>query len=316
MVEVAEAIRLNPIGDDRKQQMPRQMIGRWSLQHAVPPRAQTFEVETAQMHDLVLNGSFGRNTTVTSFFSHRIRPPASRDPQLHSGILGRPLDNKLLSSLPRDQFDLLAPHLITQSLAQGLVLMEAGDEFDYVYFPHYGMLSLLAVLKDGKAIETATVGCEGVVGAMAGLGLYKSLVRVVVQLPTGVTKISATQFRKAVAASDPIRDLCIQYNEVLLSQARVTAACNAMHVIEARFCRWLLQSADRAASSTVNLTQEFLAEMLGVRRTSVTEVASKIQSAGAINYSRGVITILDRPALETISCECYQTLLDQSAVIN
>jgi CRP-like cAMP-binding protein len=194
--------------------------------------------------------------------------------------------------------------------------MEAGDEFDYVYFPHYGMLSLLAVLKDGKAIETATVGCEGVVGGMAGLGLYKSLVRVVVQLPTGVTKISATQFRKAVAASDPIRDLCIQYNEVLLSQARITAACNAMHVIEARFCRWLLQSADRAASSTVNLTQEFLAEMLGVRRTSVTEVASKIQSAGAINYSRGVITILDRPALETISCECYQTLLDQSAVIN
>ncbi len=89
-----------------------------------------------------------------------------------------------------------------------------------------------------------------------------------------------------------------------------------MHVIEARFCRWLLQSADRAASSRVNLTQEFLAEMLGVRRTSVTEVASKIQSAGAINYSRGVITILDRPALETISCECYQTLLDQSAVIN
>ena len=242
--------------------------------------------------------------------------PTGQDKAVHSTNLGGPLDNKLLSSLPRDQFDLLAPHLITQSLAQGLVLMEAGDEFDYVYFPHYGMLSLLAVLKDGKAIETATVGCEGVVGAMAGLGLYKSLVRVVVQLPTGVTKISATQFRKAVAASDPIRDLCIQYNEVLLSQARVSAACNAMHVIEARFCRWLLQSADRAASSTVNLTQEFLAEMLGVRRTSVTEVASKIQSAGAINYSRGVITILDRPALETISCECYQTLLDQSAVIN
>ena len=201
------------------------------------------------------------------------------------------------------------------SLEQGTILIEAGEEFDQVYFPHYGMLSLLAVLKDGKAIETATVGREGVVGAMAGLGLYKSLVRVVVQLPIGASKIAATQFRKAAASSDAIRNLCINYNEVLLSQARVTAACNALHVIEARFCRWLLQTADRAASDTVTLTQEFLAEMLGVRRTSVTEVANKIQSSGAINYSRGVIKILDRPALERMSCECYQTLLEQSAVL-
>jgi CRP-like cAMP-binding protein len=177
------------------------------------------------------------------------------------------------------------------------------------------MLSLLAVLRDGKAIETATVGREGVVGAMAGLGLYKSLVRVVVQLPLLVSKIPASQFRKAVAKSDAVRNMCIQYNEVLLSQARITAACNALHVVEARFCRWLLQSADRAESDTVVLTQEFLAEMLGVRRTSVTEVASKIQSAGAINYSRGQITILKRSALEKMSCECYQTLVDQSAIL-
>ena len=235
---------------------------------------------------------------------------------MHSENMGGPLDNNLLSSLPRNQFDLLAPHLINQSLEQGLVLIEAGDEVDYVYFPHYGMLSLLAVLKDGKGIETATVGREGVVGAMAGLGLYRSLVRVVVQLPIGTTRISATQFRKAASGSDAIRDLCIHYNEVLLSQARVTAACNAVHVIERRFCRWLLQSADRAGSSTVSLTQDFLAEMLGVRRTSVTEVASKIQIAGVINYSRGVINILDRRALEKMSCECYQALLDQSVVIS
>jgi CRP-like cAMP-binding protein len=109
--------------------------------------------------------------------------------------------------------------------------------------------------------------------------------------------------------------MCIQYNEVLLSQARVTAACNALHVVEARFCRWLLQSADRVESDTVALTHEFLAEMLGVRRTSVTEVASKIQAAGLINYTRGQITILKRPALEKMSCECYQTLVDQSAVL-
>jgi CRP-like cAMP-binding protein len=229
--------------------------------------------------------------------------------------LGRPLDNKLLAALPRDQFDRLLPHLTSISLPQGLVLYEAGDEVDQVYFPHYGMLSLLAVLRDGKAIETATVGREGVVGAMAGLGLYKSLVRVVVQMPLALSKIAATHFRTVTGGSEAIRNICIRYNEVLLSQARVTAACNALHPIEARFCRWLLQSADRAASDTVPLTQEFLAEMLGVRRTSVTEVATKVQNAGVITYSRGVIKILDRPALMRMSCECYETLLDQSAVL-
>jgi CRP-like cAMP-binding protein len=225
------------------------------------------------------------------------------------------LDNKLLASLPRDHFDRLLPHLTSVQLPQGLVMFESGDEVDHVYFPHYGMLSLLAVLRDGKAIETATVGREGVVGAMAGLGLYKSLVRVVVQMPVACSKIAATHFRTVAAGSDPVRNLCIRYNEVLLSQARVTAACNALHSIEARFCRWLLQSADRAASDTVALTQEFLAEMLGVRRTSVTEVASKVQAAGVITYSRGVIKILDRPALLRMSCECYETLLDQSAIL-
>jgi CRP-like cAMP-binding protein len=233
----------------------------------------------------------------------------------HVSNNGFPLDNKLLASLPRSDFDRLLPHLVSVSLQQGVVLTEAGDEVDQIYFPHFGMLSLLAVLRDGKAIETATVGREGVVGAMAGLGLYKSLVRVVVQMPLACSKIAAAHFRSAAAASDPIRNLCIRYNEVLLSQARVTAACNALHSIEARFCRWLLQSADRAGSDTVALTQEFLAEMLGVRRTSVTEVASKVQSAGAITYSRGVIKILDRPALMRTSCECYETLLDQSAIL-
>jgi len=229
---------------------------------------------------------------------------------------GLPLDNTLLAALPRDHFDRLLPNLSTVVLQQGVVLYESGDEVDQVYFPQYGMLSLLALLRDGKAIETATVGREGVVGAMAGLGLYKSLVRVVVQLPVACSRIAASHFRTVAATSDPIRNLCIRYNEVLLSQARVTAACNALHSIEARFCRWLLQSADRAGGDTINLTQELLAEMLGVRRTSVTEVASKVQAAGAITYSRGVIRILDRDALLRMSCECYETLLDQSATLD
>jgi CRP-like cAMP-binding protein len=226
-----------------------------------------------------------------------------------------PLDNKLLASLPRTDFDALSPHLTAISLAQGDIVYELGAEVDYVYFPHNGMFSLLAVMRDGKAIETATVGREGVIGAMAGLGLYKSLVRVMVQLPLHASKIASTSFRKAVASSEALRDVCIHYNEVMLTQVRITAACNALHQIEERFCRWLLQFADRAASDTVELTQELLAEMLGVRRNSVTEVARKMQDKGIITYTRGVIRILDREALERFSCECYEVLIEQEATL-
>ena len=187
-------------------------------------------------------------------------------------------------------------------------MSEAGDEVDQVYFPLAGMVSMVVVMRDGKAIETATVGREGVVGAMSGIGLHISRVRAIAQLPVSAVRISSTELRKAVALSRPIADLCIRYNEVLLTQARITAACNALHHVEARFCRWLLQTRDRAESDTIQLTQEFLAEMLGVRRTSVTEVASKIQAAGAISYSRGVIKIIDLDALTAMSCECYETL--------
>jgi CRP-like cAMP-binding protein len=226
-----------------------------------------------------------------------------------------PLDNKLLASLPPRDFGALAPHLTTSLLPQGQVVHEAGAEVDYVYFPHGGMFSLLAVMRDGKAIETATVGREGVVGAMAGLGLYRSQVRAMVQLPLPVSKIAAAVFRRAVSASEPLRDICVRYNDVMLAQARITAACNALHQVDERFCRWLLQSADRAASNTLTLTQELLAEMLGVRRTSVTEVARRIQGKGVISYARGVIKILDRAALERLSCECYATLVEQEATL-
>lgn len=220
-------------------------------------------------------------------------------------------DNKLLAALPRAHFDKLLPHLLPKALIQGLVLREPGERFDQVYFPHCGMLSLLAVMRnDEKAVETATVGREGVVGAMTGLGQSRSSVRVVVQLPATVSTITATKFREIASKSHPIRDMCLRFNEVLLLQARVSAACNILHPAEARFCRWLLQSADRAESATVGLKQDFLAEMLGLQRTSVSDVAAKMQALGVITYSRGRIKIVDRPALERLSCECYETLLD------
>jgi CRP-like cAMP-binding protein len=224
-----------------------------------------------------------------------------------------PLSNKVLAALPHKDVQLLIPHLISVQLAQGMVLHEPGVEVDQICFPLSGMISMVVVMRDGKAIETATVGREGVVGAMSGLGLHVPQVRAIVQLPTFISKIASTEMRKAVAASKPIADLCIRYNEVLLAQARITAACNALHQVEARFCRWLLQTRDRAESDTIMLTQEFLSEMLGVRRTSVTEVASKIQATGAISYSRGVIKVIDLGALKAMSCECYDTLREQTS---
>lgn len=219
-----------------------------------------------------------------------------------------PVENRLLAALPRADFSLLQPHLSLHTFDQGTRLLDAGDEVDAVYFPLNGMLSLLVVMQDGRAIETATVGREGAVGAMAGLGLYMSRVKVVVQLPTTLARIPASLFRKAVAGSPALRDLCVHFNETLLTQARITAACNALHQVDARFCRWLLQTVDRAESDTLALTQELLSQMLGVRRTSVTEVAGRFQAEGLISYSRGVIRILDRPALEARTCECYDTL--------
>jgi CRP-like cAMP-binding protein len=223
-----------------------------------------------------------------------------------------PLSNKLLAALPREDFALLSPHLTTHGIAQGTVLCEPDDEIDQIYFPLSGMVSLVMVMKDGKAIETATVGREGVIGAMAGLGLHRTRVRALAQLPLFAGRISASLLRKAAIRSKAIADLCIRYNETLLDQARVTAACNALHPIESRFCRWLLQSRDRAESDTIQLTQEFLSEMLGVRRTSVTEVAVKVQATGAISYSRGQIKIIDVDVLKALSCECYETLREDS----
>jgi len=225
-----------------------------------------------------------------------------------------PLGNRLLAGLPREDFELLRPHLVIGPLAQASLLAEAGDEVDRVVFPLSGMISLLVVMKDGRAIETATVGRNGFFGAAAGFGLYRSNVRAIVQVQMTGGFITSAQFRKAANASRAIQLMCINYNEALLAQARVTAACNALHSVEARFCRWLLQTGRVTDSDTITLTQEFLSEMLGVRRTSVTEVASKLQGAGIISYARGVIKILDRAGLDARSCECLQTLSEHMAL--
>ena len=190
--------------------------------------------------------------------------------------------NRLLASLSRADASYLTPALIVGTFEQGRVLVEPGDETEHIYFPHTGMISLLAVMQDGKAVETATVGNEGVVGAMAGIGLHIALTRAVVQTPLVASHIAAVQFRKLVQTSDALRNLVTRANEMLLGQVQMTAACNALHSIHERLARWILQSQDRAGDKLIPLTQELLSEMLGVRRSSVSEVASVLQAAGLI----------------------------------
>ncbi len=225
-----------------------------------------------------------------------------------------PKINTLLSRLPQADFDLLKPHLVQGTFEQGLILNETGKEIEYVYFPIQGMISLVVVMNDGKAIETTTVGHDGAFGALCGFKPYVSNVRAIVQVPMIAVRIAEAQFRNITKDSKAIQEICIFNNDAMLNQARIIAACNALHKVEARFCRWLLQTRDIIHSNTIVLTQEFLSEMLGVRRTSVTDVAIKLQSAGTISYSRGVIKIIDLPALQALSCECYGRLHDQRAL--
>jgi CRP-like cAMP-binding protein len=226
-----------------------------------------------------------------------------------------PRSNKLLASLPHEDFQLLIPHLASVQLAPGTVLAEPGVEVDHAYFPSSGAVSLLVVMRDGKTIETGTVGREGGVGAMSGIAPCAWQVRAIAKLPMFARKIASTEFRKAVSSSRAIAGLCIRCNEGLLAQARISAACNAVHHIEARFCRWLLETRDRAESDTIMLTHEFLAQMLGVRRTTVTETSIKIEAAGAIICSRGVIKIIDLEAVKAMACQCYQTFREQTSLV-
>jgi CRP-like cAMP-binding protein len=219
--------------------------------------------------------------------------------------------NRLLAGLPSADFDLISPHLVKASFPRGAVLAETGNDTDLIYFPLDGMITLLSVTQDGKAIETATIGRDGVFGAMAVFGPYRSRVRAIVQVPMTAVHISAPQLRAAADASKAISLLCIHYNETLLGQARMTAACNALHPIEERLCRWLLRTCEVIETNTIHLTQEFLSEMLGVRRSSITEAAIRLQAAGLISYSRGVINVLDISGIQQRACGCFQTLRDQ-----
>jgi CRP-like cAMP-binding protein len=226
-----------------------------------------------------------------------------------SGVMGR---NRLLDALHADACALLERHLKEFALVQGALLQEQGENIDYVYFPQSGLISLLAVMSHGDAIETATVGREGAVGAMSGLGLRISFTRAMVQISGAALRIPTARFQAAVKESAAIRDIVVRYNELLLVQVQQAAACNALHDVEQRLCRWLIQTRDRTDTDVIPYTQEFLAQILGVRRTTVSQIARSLQKAGAIRYHRGRIEITDRRRLEQSACECYAIVRRQT----
>jgi CRP-like cAMP-binding protein len=219
-----------------------------------------------------------------------------------SGPYGR---NRLLAALAPADLGLLSPHLRNVPHLLGTRLHDTGDPMETVFFPQSGMISVLAVMGDGHGIEMATVGREGAVGIVSALVGINATGRAVVQLDGIFSQIPVAHFRDAVSRSGALRNLVRLYGEAQMALVYQVAGCNALHPATARLCRWILQTQDRSDSDVFEMTQEFLSEMLGLQRTSVTAHARELQELGLIKYRRGQIQIIDRPGLEEKACECY-----------
>ena len=213
--------------------------------------------------------------------------------------------NRLLGALEPAGRKRIEPHLEPIRPKLGAVVCEAGGLLRHVYFPEGAVLSLLTVLENGSAIETANIGREGAFGIFAAMYSRVSFNRCLVQLEGSIVRCPVELLHWEFKHSEHARDLFVSYSETLLSQVQQTVACNALHTTEERMCRWLLMMHDRAEGEALPYTHEFLSHMLGANRKSVTLAAQSLQAAGLISYSRGKIQVLDRPGLEKASCECY-----------
>lgn len=216
-----------------------------------------------------------------------------------------PGSNRLLGALEKASRRRVDAYLEPLTLELGTVVCEAGGVLDHAYIPRGAVLSLLTVLENGSAIETANIGSEGAFGLFAAMYSRVSFNRCLVQLAGGADRCPIEWLRAEFQRSEHVRDLFVSYSETLLSQVQQTVACNALHSTEERMCRWLLMIHDRAEGQALPYTHEFMSHMLGANRKSVTIAAQSLQNAGLISYRPGRIQLLDRARLEKVSCECY-----------
>jgi CRP-like cAMP-binding protein len=216
------------------------------------------------------------------------------------------LRNRLLLALPASDRKRLMPELEQIPCRGGQILMDADSPLNHVFFPDSGVVSVVAVYSDGSMIEMANIGREGCTDVQAVFGAKKSSVRLLVQIPGDAARMSSAAFTRAMASMPAFRTLMYAYVQAFLEQVMASVACNGAHAIKQRLARWLLMMHDRGDDDTLRITQDLLAEMLGVQRPTVTNAARELESAGLIARGRREIAILDRKGLERASCECYQ----------
>ena len=223
-----------------------------------------------------------------------------------------PTQNHLLAALPKDVQDRLFSHLELISLPLGKSIYESGDTLRYVYFPTDSIVSLLYVMETGASAEISVVGNEGLVGIALFMGGESTPSRAIVQSAGTAYRLPGQKLKDEFHRHSEMHNLFLLYTQSLITQMAQTAVCNRHHSIDQQLCRWLLLSLDRLPSNRLTMTQELIANMLGVRREGVTEAAGKLQDLGVIKYNRGRITVLDRPKLEKLSCECYEVVKQEA----
>lgn len=224
---------------------------------------------------------------------------------------GDAVENRLLAALPAEEYERLRPHMERVSFGLGEVIYESGGKLDHVYFPTTAIISLLYMMENGSSAEMGLAGNEGVVGIALFMGGGTMPNRAVVQSAGGAIRLRAKALQSEFSLGSKFQQLLLRYTQALITQISQTAVCNRLHSLEQQLCRWLLLSHDRVAADELVMTQELIADMLGVRREGVTVAAGRLQDAGAISYVRGHIKILDRRKLEAIACECYKVVKDE-----
>ena len=222
----------------------------------------------------------------------------------------RPL-NQLLAALPQEDYERLLPDLKSVHLVQKRIVYSAGDWYDYAYFPNQSIISSVAIMKNGSVTEIGVIGNEGMIGLPIILGSDRFTTEAIVQVGNSALRIPAQKLKAEFDRREALYHLLLRYTQARIIQLGQTAACNCYHTIPQKFARWLLTVRDSVRKDKLDLTQEFISQMLGVRRAGVTEIAGQFQKAGMIRYSRGHITILDQERLEATSCECYQLIADE-----